>query len=109
MEKRASELEKSLSVTDLPIYETVPKTNRLIPLEVILEREEIDGVFFTSASTVRAFLKANPKADPTKITALCIGEMTARTAREAGMNVYVAEEASVEGLVKLTEQAYVSK
>lgn len=109
MEKRAAELEKSLTVSDLPIYETVTKTNRLFPLEAILEREEIDGVFFTSASTVRAFLKANPKVDPTKITALCIGDMTARTAQEAGMNVYVAEEASVDGLIKLTEQIYVSK
>ncbi|MDD7641201.1 MAG: uroporphyrinogen-III C-methyltransferase [bacterium] len=109
MEKRTSELEKSLTVTDLPIYETVTKTNRLLPLEMILEREETDGVFFTSASTVQAFLQINPKVNPTKLTALCIGEMTARAAREAGMNVHVAEEATVDGLLGLAEKVYVNQ
>lgn len=109
MKKRAAELGKSLTVTDLPVYETVTKTNRLLSVEPLFDRDEIDGVFFTSASTVRAFLQINPKVNPTKITALCIGEMTAQAAREAGMNVHVAQEATVDGLLGLTEHLYLNK
>lgn len=106
MEQQVKELGKSVAVTDLAIYETVTKQNELIPIAHLFERDEIDGVFFTSASTVRAFQQTNPKVDPTKITALCIGEMTAQAAREAGMHVHVAREATVEGLVELSEKLY---
>ncbi len=75
----------------------------------LLREDAIDGVFFTSASTVRAFLQTNPKVDPTRIRALCIGEMTAQAAREAGMLVEVAKEATVEGLLQLTEKVFVER
>ena len=58
---------------------------------------------------VRAFLQTNPKVDPTRIRALCIGEMTAQAAREAGMLVEVAKEATVEGLLQLTEKVFVER
>ena len=107
MRRRAEELEKTISVTDLAIYETVAKQNELISVAHLLEQEEINGVFFTSASTVQAFLQTNPLVDPTRVCALCIGEMTAQAAREAGMDVHVAQEASIEGLVELAERLYV--
>ena len=81
----------------------------MIPTEQLFEKDRIDGVFFTSASTVRAFLQTNPKVDPTRIHALCIGEMTAEAAREAGMDVHVAQEASIDGLVELTEKLYANE
>lgn len=109
MEERAAALGKTISVTDLAIYETVTKQNELIPVAHLFEQDEIDGVFFTSTSTVRAFLQTNPKVDPTRIHALCIGEMTAQAAREAGMRVEVAKEASVEGLLQLTEKVFVER
>lgn len=107
MEQRVAELGKTVSVTDLAIYETVTKQNELIPTALLFEKDLIDGVFFTSASTVRAFVQTNPETDPTRIHALCIGEMTAEAAREAGMWVEVAKEASVEGLLQLTENVFV--
>ena len=58
---------------------------------------------------VRAFLQTNPKIDPTRIHALCIGEMTAEAACEAGMRVEVAKEASVEGLIELAEKIYTNE
>ncbi|MDD7177948.1 MAG: uroporphyrinogen-III C-methyltransferase [Lachnospiraceae bacterium] len=109
MEKRAAELGKTVTVTDLPIYETIEKHNELIPVAHLVEEDAIDGVFFTSASTVRAFLHANPSVHPAKICALCIGEMTAQAAREAGMQVHVAQEASVEGLAGLAEKLYANE
>lgn len=103
MEQRAAELERAVSVTDLAIYETVTKRNELISIAQLLEEDAIDGVFFTSTSTVRAFLETNPTVDPARIHALCIGEMTAQAAREAGMKVHVSQEASIDGLVELAE------
>lgn len=109
MEERAAELAKTVSVTDLAIYETVTKKNDLIPAEQLFTKDLIDSVFFTSASTVRAFLQIYPQIDPKKIHALCIGEMTAQAAREAGMDVHAAEAATVDGLVELAEQLYVNE
>ena len=109
MEAQAAELGKTIQVTDLAVYETVTKHNELIPAAQLFEKDLIDGVFFTSASTVRAFLQTNPKIDPTRIHALCIGEMTAEAACEAGMRVEVAKEASVEGLIELAEKTYTNE
>lgn len=109
MRERASALGKTLTIKDLAIYQTLEKKNHVTSITQFLAEDTIDGIYFTSASTVRAFLRANTKADPTKIKALCIGEMTANEARKAGMNVYVAEEASVEGLLQLTESIYTNE
>ena len=109
IKQRATELDKAVSVTDLAIYETLTKQNEWIPMAQLLREDAINGVFFTSASTVRAFLQTNPKVDPTRIRALCIGEMTAQAAREAGMLVEVAKEATVEGLLQLTEKVFVER
>ena len=96
-------------MTDLAVYETLTKQNELIPVAQLFEKDRIDSVFFTSASTVRAFVLTNPEADPARIRALCIGEMTAEAAREAGMIVHVAQEATVEGLVELAEKLYTNE
>lgn len=109
MVERAKAFGKTISVTDLAVYETLTKQNEMIPTEQLFEKDRIDGVFFTSASTVRAFLQTNPKVDPTRIHALCIGEMTAEAAREAGMDVHVAQEASIDGLVELAEKLYANE
>lgn len=67
--------------------------------------EEMDGVFFTSSSTVRGFASLFPKTDFSGVQALCIGEMTAREAKKYGMQVRIAKEATVEGLVELAMRA----
>ena len=61
----------------------------------------MDGVFFTSSSTVRGFVSMFPDTDFTKVQALCIGEMTAREALKYGMQIRIAKEATVESLVEL--------
>jgi uroporphyrinogen-III synthase len=65
----------------------------------------VDAVTFTSASTVRGFVRAmgvvrgNPKV-------VCIGPVTAREAREHGLHVHaVANPHTVEGLVGAVERA----
>lgn len=60
-----------------------------------------DGVFFTSASTVRGFTSMFPGMDFSRIQAFCIGEMTGREAEKWGMRVRIAKRADVESLVGL--------
>jgi uroporphyrinogen III methyltransferase/synthase len=101
MEERGRELGKRFLIRDLPIYELAECS---FAPEELPELSGVSGVFFTSASTVRGFLKKYPRQDVTGLTALCIGEMTAEAASTAGMQVMIAEEASVEGLVSLAER-----
>ncbi len=67
----------------------------------ICDINDMDGVFFTSSSTVRGFVSMFPDTDFTKVQALCIGEMTAREALKYGMQIRIAKEATVESLVEL--------
>lgn len=61
----------------------------------------MDGVFFSSASTVRGFAAMFPEMDFSKVQAFCIGDMTAREAAKWGMQVKIADSATVDGLVEL--------
>jgi uroporphyrinogen-III synthase len=68
-------------------------------------RGDVDAVTFTSASTVRGFVRAvgAVKGAPKVI---CIGPVTARAAREHGLTVHaVADPHTVEGLVEAVERA----
>ena len=79
---------------------------RSLPAEAraALRSGAVDAVTFTSASTVRGFVRAtgvvkgNPKV-------VCIGPVTAREAREHGLRVHaVADPHTVEGLVAALER-----
>jgi uroporphyrinogen-III synthase len=80
---------------------------RSLPLEArtALRAGGVDAVTFTSASTVRGFVRVmgvvrgNPKV-------VCIGPVTAREAREHGLRVHaVAKPHTVDGLVGALERA----
>ncbi len=90
---------KEIEVTDLAVYITKEKDSM-----ADCSIEDADGVFFTSPSTVRGFAALFPGVDFSKVQALCIGETTARPAKEYGMQIAIAKEATVEGLVELVMQ-----
>lgn len=74
-----------------------------------LRRGDIDAVTFTSASTVRGFVRAlgAVKGAPKVV---CIGPVTAKAAREHGLPVHtVAKPHTVEGLVAAVERALASR
>jgi uroporphyrinogen-III synthase len=83
---------------------TFPRT---LPADVraALKSGDVDALTFTSASTVRGFVSAlgagargNPKV-------VCIGPVTARAAREAGLTVHaVANPHTFDGLVVAVER-----
>ena len=126
--KLVTHMGASLAVTDLAVYDTVAARADAATEQVFSElaaqekaagihecdgsngsneSNGIDGIIFTSASTVREFLHSHPQFVPEGKTALCIGEMTAQEARKAGMKVQVAEKSSVDGLLALVDRVYV--
>lgn len=91
-------------VTDLPIYDTQYEE---VPW-LDLEREFADGrtyAMFTSASTVRGFVKSAGDLRLSGVRALCIGSMTAAAAAGAGMETYTAAKPTLEALVELAKEA----
>ena len=62
---------------------------------------EIDAVTFTSGSTVRGFAETFAgNLDLHRVQAICIGEQTAAEAAKYGMQIQVAEKASIESMVE---------
>lgn len=65
-----------------------------------LELEEDDIAVFTSASSVKTFVKTASDVDYSSINAVCIGEMTAKEASKNGMKVSTSTETTIESLVE---------
>ena len=110
--KLVTHMGEALETTDLAIYDTAAAEMDSAVEQLFAElraqeqdtgRSSIDGIIFTSASTVREFLHSHPAFSPEGKLALCIGEMTAQEARKAGMETKVAAQASVQGLLALVE------
>ena len=81
------------------------ETARSLPAEArrALDRGEVDAITFTSASTVRGFVRLAGVPQGPKI--VCIGPVTAEEARLAGMSVdAVAQPHTIEGLVAALER-----
>ncbi len=96
---------KGWTPTRVDAYRT--RMPRSLPPEAraALRSGSVDAVTFTSASTVRGFVRAlgavkgNPKV-------ACIGPVTARAAREHGLTVHaVADPHTIEGLADAVERA----
>lgn len=90
-----------IAYEDIAVYETV-YTN---PAEIVekvqsaLETGEIDTVSFTSASTVKGFVKTFSGLDFSKIHAVCIGQQTAEEAKKHGMQITVAKAATMDAMI----------
>lgn len=72
------------------------------PIRAMLAANAIDAIAFTSSSTVRGFVNAIPfpiSNLPSRI--VCIGPITAQTARDLGLRVdVIAQEYTLEGLTQ---------
>ena len=88
--------EGGIPCREVVVYDTLPLTPEELP-------PEFDAAVFTCASCVRSLEKALPEGALTGKTALCIGPRTAEAAREAGMNIQMAEEASADSLITLVK------
>jgi uroporphyrinogen-III synthase len=102
---------KGWSPTRVDAYRTVfPKT---LPkaARAALAAGEVDAITFTSASTVRGFRQALGDGGVAgKPKVVCIGPVTARQARDAGMPVHaVADPHTTDGLIAALERALKSR
>ena len=86
-------------MTEIQLYEAKP------PREMVSFKEgtHVDGICFTSTSTVVNFCKKQRGYRNTKV--FVIGEITARTAADNGFtDVTVSDEATIESLIlKISE------
>jgi uroporphyrinogen III methyltransferase/synthase len=101
-------------VTDLALYDTVPAIFDHRGLLQAVDSDALDLVVFTSASTVRSFIKPYSKAEIQRLTsrlqAACIGPVTAGAAREAGFSIHSQSgRASLDSLAAVIEKKWVKK
>ena len=95
-------------VDEVTAYRTVPGPG-LAAVAGLLQAGDVDALTFTSSSTVRYFLQGldnagfpgdHLRAGPARPAVVCIGPITAGTAREAGLPVdAVADEYTTDGLI----------
>lgn len=91
--------EAGITVTDVPLYQTVCTCAEGEWLRAQLLAGEIDYVTFTSASTVQGFVHSVGKIPADRFTALCIGDMTASAAAQYGMQIQVAKNATIDDMI----------
>lgn len=101
-------------VDDLAIYRTVVDWSQREKLLELLAGGRVDLITFTSSSTVRNFFRllegANQEAFMNHVKFACIGPITAKTAREYGIEPDIMpREYSISGLLDAVEQFYSQK
>lgn len=91
----------AIEYEDIPIYETVYHTCCALKEKIQndFQNGEIDYVTFTSASTVKGFVKVMDQVDFSTINTICIGEQTAREAQKYGMKINVSKEATMDSMI----------
>ena len=87
------------------VYRTVKPKGGVMRLKRLLEKKEVDVITFTSSSTVSHFIdllkKEALKNLLKRVIIACIGPITARTVREAGLKVHIQpEEYTTPGLTQ---------
>ncbi len=97
-------------VKDLVIYRTQPKHVHSKIIHELFSNGRKSCVAFTSASTVRNFVRALPARKISLISrksrVISIGPVTTKTAKEAGLNVLrEATDPTVDGLINATIEA----
>lgn len=94
-------------VDEIPVYQTV--RGQPDPAAYVELRRGVDVITFTSSSTIRYFCELLGD-EALKIAAraqiMCIGPITAQTARERGLHVTaVAQEYTIPGLLSVMQEA----
>lgn len=93
-------------VDDLPVYDTLFEKQESLNLVAEFTDHPQTVAVFTSASTVGGFAAAAEGLDLTTVRALCIGKQTAQAAQALGMQISIAEKATLEALVNLVQEQH---
>ena len=89
---------KGIPYADIACYDTVYEAPNSKPVKELVESGAI--ITFTSASTVRGFVRSLPDTDYSRIIGCCIGKQTAAEAEKYGIPVKIAEKATMESLIE---------
>lgn len=90
-----------IAYDDVALYETCYAVQDAREIIELIDSGEIDYVAFTSASTVRGFVKTLGQRDYSKMMAVCIGRSTQEQALQYGMRTCVSKEATIGSMVEL--------
>jgi uroporphyrinogen III methyltransferase/synthase len=108
---RAALADGGATVEEVVAYQTVMEGQNRDLVREYLHQGRIHLITFTSSSTVRSFTRLLGEPDLPRLLAgvqiACIGPVTAKTAKETGLNVgIVAAEYTITGLVKAIVAKY---
>jgi len=93
--------EAGIAFDDVPVYDKVKDLARARAAINAIGAYTIDYIAFTSSSAAEVFIETAASAGMhyAHIKAVCIGEKTAATAQSRGMDVHVAQEATVASMI----------
>ncbi|RCX17569.1 uroporphyrinogen-III synthase /uroporphyrinogen-III C-methyltransferase [Anaerobacterium chartisolvens] len=92
--------DNGIQYDDVAVYRTILADEANSRAMELLESGGIDYITFTSSSTVRGFVGMAGTEKIGKARVVCIGPVTAETAREKGIDVWaVADRYTIDGLV----------
>ena len=98
-----------IQITDIPVYDTLYVSSRILNQKELLKNGKIDFAVFTIASTVKGFAESVGSLDFTKVKAVCIGVQTQKAAERLGMQTWTAEKATLESLADCLQKTAVSE
>jgi len=102
--------EYGAAVDEIAAYRTVAVLGASERLRRLLEEKSLDAITLTSSSGVKSLLSALGESGIEHLTGValaCIGPITAKTARDLGLEVQiVATEYTIPGLVEALERYY---
>lgn len=85
---------------DVPIYKTIQINDYMDDIKDILVQNKNVFVTFTSASTVEGFCNNANDLDFSNIFGICIGEQTAKKAKEYNLNFVISEKATIDSMIQ---------
>lgn len=92
--------EQGVCFTDLPVYDTIYRSGETGALLEWLGQGEM-LVTFTSASTVRGFVRSLPEETPlSNVAGVSIGPQTAAECKKYGIQTVIAEHATIPSLIE---------
>lgn len=102
----ALEARADIEIDDIATYDTFYEKQDIVDERTKFETGDIDCAVFTSASTVKGFVRATEGLDYTKVTAACIGKQTKAEADKYGMKTYMAKKATMDAVVELVTEMF---
>lgn len=92
------------------VYETVPPEQTDFIMMQRINKGLYDMIIFTSPSGIENFIKVAPGGQNKDVRIACIGEVTARAARENGLQpLVVAQKSTASGIAGSIINYYISK